>query len=412
MNCNPVLNFIIEVKNKYIDYYGKEHLWDIEDGFQTVIQTWVWKIGNMGDKKRFDYQYILDNVHIAEYNRMAIFKYNSLFVDFDYKDGFFRECRGIVIDLENEKIVILPYRKFFNINEKEETNIKIIQEKINSANVIEFSDKLDGSLINAAYYNGNIVASSSGNIDKNKCEQLAVAYKYINNSPNISKAISAMPGYTFNFELIDSIDPHVITYTEDECGLYLTGIRNIDTQEQLNYCDVIDIAHKYNLKTVKIFNDSFEDIIKSIHNVNENREGYVINIDGYRVKLKYDEFLSLQHIKNSLTVPNAVLEAIRCGYFDDIYSKVPSQYQSRLLEIGFKVSRYTGYIDKQVKHWLSYCLEHCENANDRKTFMIYVSDYVPYRYQKYVRNLYNGKDNDYLFGIRWKDIQEWFGETE
>ena len=47
----------------------------------------------------------------------------------DRYDGFYRECRSVVIDIEKECIVLCPFSKFFNINELEETSIENIQKE-------------------------------------------------------------------------------------------------------------------------------------------------------------------------------------------------------------------------------------------------------------------------------------------
>jgi hypothetical protein len=76
----------------------------------------------------------------------------------DLYDGFYKECRSIVIDVKNEDIALSPFRKFRNINECEENSLENITRLMQSAKCIEFTNKLDGSMQSARYYNNQIIA--------------------------------------------------------------------------------------------------------------------------------------------------------------------------------------------------------------------------------------------------------------
>ncbi len=82
--------------------------------------------------------------------------------------SIYRECRSVVIDVVNEQLVLAPFRKFFNLNEVDENRLENILNKIKSAKSIEITDKLDGSMQNARYYNGDIVISGSRALDRKK----------------------------------------------------------------------------------------------------------------------------------------------------------------------------------------------------------------------------------------------------
>ena len=66
------------------------------------------------------------------------------FVDFwDIFDGFYQECRSLVINLELEEIVLSPFKKFRNLGECEENSLDNIKRKIDVAKSIEITDKVD-----------------------------------------------------------------------------------------------------------------------------------------------------------------------------------------------------------------------------------------------------------------------------
>ena len=80
---------------------------------------------------------------ITCYKNLALFKYKSFIAldememfgyDFWNKyDGLYRECRSVVIDTHNLSIVLAPQKKFFNVNENPEMDVKVIRDKIKDA---------------------------------------------------------------------------------------------------------------------------------------------------------------------------------------------------------------------------------------------------------------------------------------
>ena len=67
---------------------------------------------------------------------------------------FFLECRSVVINLKTEEIVIAPFKKFRNLNECPENDIKVVTEEIKNAKTVEITNKLDGSMQCVRWYNG------------------------------------------------------------------------------------------------------------------------------------------------------------------------------------------------------------------------------------------------------------------
>lgn len=51
----------------------------------------------------------------------------------DRYNGFYREYRSVVIDVENDCIILSSFSKSFNINELEETSLENIQRRITNA---------------------------------------------------------------------------------------------------------------------------------------------------------------------------------------------------------------------------------------------------------------------------------------
>ena len=158
MSWNPVLNKFIEIKNEYQNKFG--HIeYNYTEGYtdetETCLERWVSELNNP------EYAELLSCLELNQHENMLLIRYGrySNIYDgeieasgedlWDRYDGFYRECRSIVIDVVNDCIILSPFSKFFNINELEETSLENIHRKIDNANTIEFSDKLDGSMQSA-----------------------------------------------------------------------------------------------------------------------------------------------------------------------------------------------------------------------------------------------------------------------
>ena len=101
----------------------------------------------------------------------------------DRFDNFYRECRSIVINVVSDEIAILPFNKFFNINELDETNIDVVKERMLNAKSIEITDKLDGSMQCGRFYN-KIIMSGSKSLSVNDSWRLADGYKMLTTNEN------------------------------------------------------------------------------------------------------------------------------------------------------------------------------------------------------------------------------------
>ena len=308
------------------------------------------------------YNKIFQSVNILEKDNLVLFRYASYsdimdgeinFSNFwDLYDGLYRSLRSVVVDVENETIVIYPFDKFFNINELEETNIDNIKSKIENAKCVEFSDKLDGSMQCARYYNGNIVVIGSNSIDENDSWRLQSAYNMINSDENLTKLITENPNYTFIFESLTVEDAHVVKYNDDEMGLHLIGMRNMNSFLIEPYNIVLDYARKYNILTTSVFNTTLDKVMNSLDDKKSNeKEGFVVNIDGYYVKIKYNDYVCMHRVISKLSSINLVIKNYAENTIDDLISKVPSAYKERVFKIIKILDEYTSSTQKLINEW-------------------------------------------------------------
>ena len=151
---NPVYKLVVELKNKVLykmgaisydveivtnEFGGKKKL--------TCVESWA---NLLGEQKYID---MLQPLEINQDNNLVLFRYanhtgvkngEEEITSFDNNfwelyDGFYRECRSVVIDVVNLKIVIAPFKKFMNLNQNDELDfIRIfVQDSANEWKVID-----------------------------------------------------------------------------------------------------------------------------------------------------------------------------------------------------------------------------------------------------------------------------------
>lgn len=395
MSWNPVLNKIIEIKNEYQNKFG--HIeYNYTEGYtdetETCLERWVSELKNP------EYADLLSCLELNQHENMLLIRYGrySNIYDgeieasgedlWDRYDGFYRECRSIVIDVVNDCIILSPFSKFFNINELEETSLENIQKRIDNANTIEFSDKLDGSMQSARWYNNKIIMAGSQAINPANSWRLQDGYRMLNDNPRYKEMLKKNPNFTFIFEYISLKDAHVVKYTKEQEGLYLIGVRNVLDGRECDYKSVIDIANKFNIPTTKLFDKTLEQIMSELDDKSSDEaEGFVINIDGYKVKLKYNDYVHIHKALSKLSSVNLIIRSIADDKYDDLLAKLPVAYHDQVKKVAAIVVDYINRTEKTIREYYNEAPK-----DNKKEFMIWVSENIPREYQGYCRELYFG----------------------
>lgn len=336
---------------------------DILNRTQDCNGTFKDKIVHLNDEK---YIKMFEPIQILQNGSLVMFKYGNYSNIFNSKnnfdisytnfwnlyDGLYRTLRSIVIDLDSCQIVTYPFDKFFNLNEMEETQLENIQTMIKNAKSVEISDKLDGSMACARFYKGNFFATGSTSIIREQSWRLDEIYRMIESDSKIQLMLKDNPNYTFIFESITKSDVHVVVYDEENFGLNLIGIRDMDSLRLLSYKEVLDIGSKYGIKTTTVFNKTFNEILDSLDEKKSNeKEGFVFNIDGFYMKVKYNDYVLMHGMVSKMSSINIIIKNYADGTIDDLLSKIPTAYQNRVLTIVNICHKYVSNINKRISFW-------------------------------------------------------------
>lgn len=376
---NPVYNLVMKIKKEYIAKFNDTEIFHFE--------TWLEKLNNT------TYNEIFDCLQINQHNEFILIRYGLQEMQqgmWEEQDSIYRECRSIVIDLLNEELVLTPFRKFFNLDEVEENKLDVIQNKFNTAKVVEISNKLDGSMQNARWYKDKIFMSGSMALSTEDSWRLEEGYGML--TDNHITMLKDYYNYTFIFEYISLKDAHVVLYSKEDEGLHLIGMRNTYTGEQVSYEDLVEIANAYNVKVVEIENKTLEQLLEEMKQVSSHeKEGWVLNLDGHYVKLKCDDYVSIHRLLDKVSSVNVIIENIAEDRFDDLISKIPDKYKERVYNIANLLFDYIKATSLQIKEYYNKAPK-----MSRKEFMIWVTENVPKNIQAYVRNEYLGIEYNLL----------------
>lgn len=190
-------------------------------------------------------------------------------------------ARGIILDVKNETITALPLPKFYNYGE---------MSFILPDEPFEVFEKYDGSLGIVYFYDGEWRVATRGSF---LSEQALWATKKIQQDP----PEFLIPGCTYLFEIIYPENRIVIKYQE-EMMVCLTAYNNMTGLEF--YPEFDDTTFFRN--SAKHQYSSVKDLIDVAKTLQADREGFVVRFEnGYRIKIKGDEYIKIHKIINQIT---------------------------------------------------------------------------------------------------------------
>lgn len=394
MSWNAVMNMFVKIKGA-ANASGLD-LWSYEKSKETCIDYWLRMLGNA------EFTEIFKNLQCNEHGDLLLVRYGNYSSVFDGEaeatfenfwdlyGGFYRECRSVVINIKKDELVLTPFRKFRNLNEGEETSYENVSGRIKEAKCIEFSNKLDGSMQSARYYNGEYIMAGSQSLDRENSWRLADGYRMLHENENYLKMLRENSNMTFIFEYISQKDAHVVKY--DTEGLFLIGVRNVETGIESSYKEVLDYAARYGIQSTEVFDKTLDQIMAELDDKKSSEaEGFVVNIDGFKVKIKYNDYVHMHKMLSAISSINLIIQSIADDGFDDMIAKVPAAYRDRVLSVAKYVFEYKNKTEKAVK-------EAYEKApkEDKKEFMIWVSENAAKEIQGFVRCMYLGKSFNVL----------------
>jgi RNA ligase len=242
-----------------------------------------------------------------------------------------RVCRGLVLHIESTTIVALPFPKFFNLNEVEETRFDNLPNES-----FEVTTKMDGSCgIVWRDLEGRMRISTRGSFVSEQAEW-AQRYWDEHYGPDRLPADT-----TLLFEIIYPENRVVLKYRPEEAGLYLIGGRLNNLGTDYSYSALAILAKASGFKTVPRHHildlAGFVEVLPGLIGM----EGVVIRFrNGLRVKLKTEEYVQLHKLISGLT-PKRALDLLKQGgeAFHAYAIQLPDELQATARGYAAKINR-------------------------------------------------------------------------
>jgi len=272
-----------------------------------------------------------------------------------------RECRGIIFDTATGDIIRRPFHKFFNVNEREETQ----DHRIDLSRPHAILEKLDGSMIAPFIVNGEMIwGTKMGATDVAKPVEEFVD----NHFDYFDMAMQVIDkNLTPIFEWCSRKQRIVLDYKDDQ--LVLTAIRNMVTGEYLSQEELQEYGEAYNIPVVHAYGPrtdmkAFIDYVAGL----EDLEGFVVRFDdGHMLKLKCDWYLQIHRAKEAILQDRNIVELILDDKLDDVKAHLPQEDRDRLALFEYEIN--TAILDRvyTVYNDITACRE---EGIDRKTFAL------------------------------------------
>lgn len=272
---------MIKIKN---DYYGsQEEINEFSECRAKINIPMLEQLKNSNDIKETK---LKNNISSFNFTRNAFYskKWNECTC----------KARGLFVDTEKDKVVARGYEKFFNVNERKETELEHL--------MVKFKDKIicykkeNGFLGILSYVNNELFFASKSTNEGD----FAQYFKNIYDKSNINKL--ELENYLKNndvsltFEVIDvENDPHIIEYNESKLVL-LDIIHNDYEFKREPYEKVQELSKLINCECKSIYAEfnNVRDFHKwYLENTNEDDmskediEGVVIECSRIMTKLKF-----------------------------------------------------------------------------------------------------------------------------
>ena len=233
-----------------------------------------------------------------------------------------RNFRGITFCKHTGGLISLPFPKFFNLNQNQES--QYIHHKNKKATIYE---KVDGSMIH--FYktiNNNLVASTCRSSESTQAKE---ALQFALNNDKVFTQInnSIDNGYTPIFEWCAPHNQIIVFYNKPRL-VYLMS-RHRETGKYLFETDYSDKA--------SVFEINFSDILNNTDK--KDFEGYVCHLeDGNIFKVKTPWYLERHKSVDLLTRPKyKAYELSLNGCMDDIISLSPDGHKEIFINIDREV---------------------------------------------------------------------------
>lgn len=313
-------------------------------------------------------------------------KYNLLLVKYKYNEqlteDWMKYCRGCIIDKSTNQLIFIPPPKAIEIN------YPVNETNFNTSN-IEFTNLVDGTMINLFFHNDKWLMSTRSDIGcLNKWDNKLNFKKMFEESIGSNTFYDYLStNFTYSFVLLHKNNRNVSSI-EKNCVI-LIEVYNKSTFEKIDNIratldEQIYLTNSvYTLENLKIDFDSIDSINNYFLSSNYNLKGININMDGIRHKLLNPKFTEVKNI--SINSTNLFEK-----YIDLKKKKKIKEYLNYFPEVSNNFANYTDKFKIMINElYDNYVKKHIQKEIDIKE--------VPYQLRPLLYEIHkiyidNGRD--------------------
>ena len=225
-----------------------------------------------------------------------------------------RVARGLILDHEAQEIRATPFPKFFNYGE-------IGHDDIPRGVPFRVYEKVDGSMVTVFQHKGRWLTATKGSFQSDQAKWAA------DQLAECKAGNHLVPGTTYVMEAVYPENRIVVKYNFS--GLVLLGAFARDGHEW-DYKDVAALSKKLGCWYAEEIpsHSCLDHLTVKAASLGADQEGWVVRFDdGYRLKIKGDEYCRLHRLVSRVT-PLAVWEAVKNGESETTLQEIPEEFRA------------------------------------------------------------------------------------
>lgn len=221
----------------------------------------------------------------------------------DFVGAMRRECRGLIFD-KSGKLISRPFHKFFNLGEREETQIQMVD--FSTRHII--MDKADGSMARPLVIEDTLYLATKMGVTDIALD----ATKLINKEQDQWLREMFHSGKTPIMEYVSPNNKIVLQY--DNPDLIILAVRD-NLSGIYEDCDSAPFTKPTLYGSLST---SLEDYIQKVRD-EVGREGDIIRFyNGHMLKVKADEYVRIHKVKDRIRTDRNILDIIIHEEVDDV----------------------------------------------------------------------------------------------
>ena len=249
--------------------------------------------------------------------------YNKQHMNKNKWEDFYIQTRALVLDWKTEEIILYPFEKFFELDEHPTSTLKQVKKRMNEAEYIETTEKIDGSLIVARFYKGEHFLVTTGSFEG---PHVDIARRILKTDVPLQQMMQVYADHTFMLEMKNIVSPQLIKYGEDK--MTIIGMRDMRTNRLLTRTEIAQIAQEFGASVAPQFDLTVDEMLAIMEDPNTtNNEGYILRIDDFFVKMKTKNFiLAARFSGDPARNFNMVIQCIEEGRLEAVRHMVTARY--------------------------------------------------------------------------------------